>query len=150
MINIIFQDYVPQDEFIYEISAVDLIIVLAISIGVAIWIYFDARRRGINPKPWIILTILIWILGLVGYLAFRRQFIRQQSTDPNLISNDPRSQEAHTIQMNESLQGAFLLQKTVPSGEYKKEQKKRKYCGQCGASISSHSIHCPICGTRSA
>ena len=54
--------------------------------------------------------------------------------------------ENYEIQMNESLQGALLLQKNLQGVRNTKEQKEKKYCEQCGALIHSHATHCPICG----
>ena len=132
--SMLLEDTLPT----YDLSEiiVDLVIILIISVGISIWIFFDARRRGINPKPWIILTLLIWVLGLVGYLAFRRQFLRQISTNR---STSPE----HS---NEALQGALLLQRNLPNGINRKNQKNKKFCGHCGASIQRQATHCPICG----
>jgi hypothetical protein len=38
---------------------------------VSIFIYFDARRRGKNPIPWIITTLILGAIGSLGYLLVR-------------------------------------------------------------------------------
>jgi len=147
----IFQEFLSLGEGTIDFSelVVDLVIILIISIGISIWIFFDARRRGINPKPWIILTLLFWVLGLVGYLALRRQVIRRQAANPGFMdpsSNRSIPPENYEIHMNESLQGALLLQKNLQGVRNTKRQKEKKYCEQCGALIQQHATHCPICG----
>ena len=147
----IFQEFLSLGEDTIDLSemVVDLVIILIISIGISIWIFFDARRRGINPKPWIILTLLFWVLGLVGYLTLRRQVIRRQAANPGFMDLSPNRSsppENYEIQMNESLQGALLLQKNLQGIRNNKEQKNKKICEQCGASIHRHATHCPICG----
>ncbi len=145
----IFQEFLSLGEGTYDLVLVDYVIILIISIGISIWIFFDARRRGINPKPWIILTLLFWVLGLVGYLALRRQVIRRQAANPGFMdpsSNRSIPPENYEIHMNESLQGALLLQKNLKGVRNTKRQKEKKYCEQCGALIQQHATHCPICG----
>ena len=48
--------------------AVDL--VLAIGFAMA-WMWRDARRRGVNPMPWMILTALTGSIGWLAYLVVR-------------------------------------------------------------------------------
>ena len=89
------------------------------------------------------------MLGLVGYLTLRRQVIRRQAANPGFMDLSPNRSsppENYEIQMNESLQGALLLQKNLQGIRNNKEQKNKKICEQCGASIHRHATHCPICG----
>ncbi len=38
---------------------------------ISIFIYIDARRRGKNPIPWIIVTLVLGGIGSLGYLFLR-------------------------------------------------------------------------------
>lgn len=52
---------------------VDLVIACAL---VAMWIYGDARRRGVNPWPYLVLTLFAGSIGPLAYLL-RRYWGRQ-------------------------------------------------------------------------
>lgn len=49
------------------------LVLLGISIAIALWIYRDAKERGITSAPlWVIIGFLFNILGLVIYLIARK------------------------------------------------------------------------------
>lgn len=47
---------------------VDLVIVCALA---CVWMFFDARRRGANPWPYIVVTVLAGCIGPLLYLLPR-------------------------------------------------------------------------------
>ena len=50
------------------------IISLAISIGLTIFVYTDAKKRGMdNPILWAILTFFTGLIGLIIYLLVRKK-----------------------------------------------------------------------------
>jgi hypothetical protein len=59
------------------------LILLGISIAIALWIYRDAKTRGITSAPlWAILGFLFNILGLVIYLIARKNMQPPSSVAP--------------------------------------------------------------------
>ncbi|MEM7275829.1 MAG: abscisic acid-deficient protein Aba4 family protein [Actinomycetota bacterium] len=48
---------------------VDLVIAAVV---IAVWIYRDARRRGVNPWPWIVGTAIAGMFAPLVYLLVRR------------------------------------------------------------------------------
>ncbi len=50
-----------------------LLIAVIGSLGVAIlwWVARDARARGMNPAPWVVLVLLLQLIGLVIYIVTR-------------------------------------------------------------------------------
>ncbi len=57
---------------------VDLVIACAL---IALWMYQDARRRGVNPWPYLVLTLFAGSIGPLVYLL-RRQWGREPSPQP--------------------------------------------------------------------
>ena len=55
------------------VSIISLIVVLLGIFLIARWIYFDAKSRGINPIPWILITVIVSpnIIGLIMYILTR-------------------------------------------------------------------------------
>ncbi len=49
-----------------------LIIPFIIGIIVAIWVYKDSGKRGMNQTLWLIITLLTGIIGLIIYLVVRQ------------------------------------------------------------------------------
>ena len=43
-----------------------------IAILICIWVYKDAKSRGMNAVVWLIITILFGIIGLIIYLVVRK------------------------------------------------------------------------------
>lgn len=82
--------FVTQDMFAFlgEMlqSAWGIQVVAEILIAVtfaAVWTYQDARKRGINPMPFIILTFCLGITGPLAYL-FRLQFEKKEKALPQV------------------------------------------------------------------
>jgi hypothetical protein len=49
------------------------IVLLIIWIRVAVWVYRDARSRGLEATMWLLITLLAGIIGLIIYLVVRNQ-----------------------------------------------------------------------------
>ena len=62
--------------------AADLCIALTFA---SVWIWRDAKSRGLNPLPWIVLT---WTTGSPGPLAYaiRRELAGSEEAQPNAIA----------------------------------------------------------------
>lgn len=66
------------------------LILLGISIAIALWIYRDAKERGITSAPlWAILGFLFNILGLVIYLIARNGMTPPSSSAPGSTAAPP-------------------------------------------------------------
>lgn len=55
------------------ISIISFLITLIGIFLIARWIYFDAKSRGTNPLPWIVMTVIIFpnFIGLIMYILAR-------------------------------------------------------------------------------
>lgn len=49
-------------------------IIAIVVIGTCIWVYADAKQRGLNQLEWVVGCILLWILFFPLYLVKRTQF----------------------------------------------------------------------------
>ncbi len=49
---------------------IDFVLALAVGLG---FVFFDARRRGLTPWPFVVLTLSLGSIGLLGYLVYRER-----------------------------------------------------------------------------
>lgn len=50
-----------------------LLVILFVAIGIAVFVYHDAKQRGMEPLLWALVAALVpYLLGLVAYLVFRQ------------------------------------------------------------------------------
>lgn len=57
----------------------DLCIALSVATG---WLIQDARRRGVNPWPFVGLVVAAGSVGVLAYLCFTRRFLSGSSRAP--------------------------------------------------------------------
>lgn len=50
--------------------AVDFVLAVSIALG---FVFFDAKRRGLAPWPFVALTLTLGSIGLLGYLVYRER-----------------------------------------------------------------------------
>jgi uncharacterized membrane protein YhaH (DUF805 family) len=48
----------------------------------AVWVYRDAKKRGMEATLWLLLVLLTGIIGLIVYLIVRREHPIQQPPPP--------------------------------------------------------------------
>ncbi len=48
-----------------------MVVMLIISILIAVWVYRDAKSRGMSGALWLIIVLLFGIIGLIIYLVVR-------------------------------------------------------------------------------
>ena len=48
-----------------------LVVVLLISLGLAIWVYKDAKKRDMNAAVWLLIVLVTGCLGCIIYLVVR-------------------------------------------------------------------------------
>ncbi|MFN2442593.1 MAG: hypothetical protein ABR517_07910 [Thermoanaerobaculia bacterium] len=66
------------------------LVLLVLSIGIALWIFRDAKERGIQSPPlWAVLGFLFNVLGLVIYLIARKNMSPGRPADPGAGSPPP-------------------------------------------------------------
>jgi hypothetical protein len=59
-------------DFIFLILIMFLIIPFLVSLVVSLWVYKDAKKRGVNAFLWILIIWLIpFLLGLIFYIKSR-------------------------------------------------------------------------------
>jgi len=101
-----------------------VLLVLFVGIGIAVFVYYDAKQRGMEPLLWALVAALVpYLLGLVAYLVFRQPI---QGTCPSC-----RQQFAAT--------DVFCRH----CGDVVQAQ-----CPSCRRAMSAGARFCPSCGTR--
>jgi TctA family transporter len=55
---------------------------IAVWILLAVWVYRDARKRGMEATLWLLVVLLTGIIGLIVYLIVRREHPIQQPPPP--------------------------------------------------------------------
>ncbi|MHA1718027.1 MAG: hypothetical protein ACTSXK_00710 [Promethearchaeota archaeon] len=145
--SMIFQDSSNYFSFTPEELIIQIVIAVVCTVAAIIFIYIDAKRRGINPKPWIILTLISWVCGLIFYFYYRNNQLMQQMTNAqfnqNLSKDDNGNKED---EQSDNFYGFVPLSQIRLS---KQNFLKDSYiCEECGAVVKYHSIYCPICGKK--
>jgi hypothetical protein len=59
---------------------------LAVWILLAVWVYRDAKKRGMEATLWLLLVLLTGFIGLIVYLIVRREHPIQQPPPPPSLS----------------------------------------------------------------
>jgi len=49
-----------------------IIMIYAIQIAIAIWVYRDAKKRGEEALLWLLIVLLTGLIGLIVYILIRR------------------------------------------------------------------------------
>ena len=116
----------------------------AIQVGLALWVGFDANRRGFNGWLWGLLVLVTPIVGLIIYLiaapllqSSNRDAERPWTSEPTTRSVELR----HCTQCRAPLESGFKVcpQCGTSTG-----------CRECGRTLRSGWKHCPFCGTPAA
>jgi hypothetical protein len=72
---------------LFSMAAAVLFLLLFVAIGVGLYVYRDARRRGMEPLLWTLLAIFVpYFLGLIIYLIARQPL---QATCPSCGARCP-------------------------------------------------------------
>ena len=66
----IFQSTVMITPFMFGII-ITLIIFWVIAIGLAVWVYKDAKKRDMNAAVWLLIVLLSGCIGCIIYLIVR-------------------------------------------------------------------------------
>ena len=67
--------FANQLEFLFGLGLLGMfcpLIWFIIAILICIWVYRDAKSRGMSGGLWLIITILLGIIGLIIYLVVRK------------------------------------------------------------------------------
>ena len=62
----------PMDIALGGVCCMILLIPFIIGLLIAIWVYKDAKKRGMSGGLWLLIVILFGLLGLIIYLIVRR------------------------------------------------------------------------------
>jgi len=74
-----------QEEELFLFGAIWIIcivVMLVISIMIAVWVYRDAKSRGMSGGLWLIIVLLFGIIGLIIYLVVRHDKVPEQAYYP--------------------------------------------------------------------
>ena len=74
-----------QEEELFLFGAIWIIcviVMLVISIMIAVWVYRDAKSRGMSGALWLIIVLLFGIIGLIIYLVVRHDKVPEQGYYP--------------------------------------------------------------------
>ncbi len=113
---------------------VPLLLLLTLWIAVIIWVYQDARRRGMSGLLWALLVLIGNITALLIYLIVRNDY---QKITPPL---SPVSANPHPCpSCGKPVSPDFSL--CPYCGAHLKQT-----CSQCGKTVDSEWSYCPYCG----
>lgn len=119
----------------------ELIVASIIAAAVGLWVYNDARLRGINGVPWALLTFLVLIVGLPLYLYYRP---KGKLEDCPLCGKKKLSTLTVCPVCNNSSQPLNIFAKP----EDAVTPRDKKVCNSCGCIIDSDWNFCPYCGNK--
>jgi predicted RNA-binding Zn-ribbon protein involved in translation (DUF1610 family) len=112
--------------FLFPIAAAIALALLFVKIGIGIFVYRDAKRRGMEPAPWVIVAVLVpYFIGLIAYLLVRKSV---QVTCPS-CGDHTGAESNFCPRCGEELK---LL------------------CSKCGQPIAGNARFCPNCGSEAA
>jgi hypothetical protein len=93
-------------------------------IGLGIWVYRDARQRGMEPLPWALIAVLVpYFIGVIVYLVVRH----------------PETRPCSLCGQRQPAGAAFC----ASCGHALKE-----ICAACKAPLPPASQYCAACGTQ--
>lgn len=142
-------------------------LIFVVIIAVAIWVYRDANRRGMNGTLWLIVVLLGSIIGLIVYLVVRNDSPPAFTETEDTFSAHkhaargheahrpppppkPRRQDARYVSAPEQQRRGV---KEAPTREY---QNKDEICPSCRYHFTSYAavergarsaeLTCPNCG----
>jgi hypothetical protein len=73
-------DFAPHDRaagpILLSIAAIVGVLMIFVAIGIGLYVYRDARRRGMEPLLWTLMAVFVpYLLGLIIYLIARHPLL---------------------------------------------------------------------------
>ena len=118
-----------QMEFFFVFFIIFFVIFLlacCLPIIMCVWVYGDAKKRGMDETVWLLIVLFTGILGLIIYLIVR------DPISPEYIAPPPVSTPTYTSQPSVQPQ---LTASTM-------------FCPTCGAKLQSTAKFCTDCGQK--
>ena len=128
----------------YHYSTINLLfiilLVLAITIGVLIWVYRDAEKRGMEAAVWVLIVLLSGCIGWFVYMIVRKDHSqlhntghldRQNALNPHMYIPTTPSIQPRPMKMPRTTTG-------VPS----------LFCTSCGTQLDPKAKYCTNCGKK--
>lgn len=112
-------------------TCVVVLLVLVIWILVSIWVFRDARSRGMNGALWLVVVLVGSLIGLILYIVLREEKRGKSPADESLGYEHWQRHQSSDLQSPQALQ--------TDGG---------RMCGRCGAHIGPKTKFCPVCGQR--
>jgi len=123
-----------QMEFFFVFFLIFFIIFLlacCIPIIMCVWVYGDAKKRGMDEAIWLIIVLFTGILGLIIYLIVRDPLLPEFGGTPAAVSTP-------TYPTQTSVQPQYGTQQQKASNPI--------FCPTCGAKMESTAKFCNHCG----
>ncbi len=58
-----------------------MVVVLAINIGITVWVYRDAQNRGMEATLWLLVVLVGGCVGCIVYLIISKDYPSRESAD---------------------------------------------------------------------
>ena len=58
-----------------------MVVVLAINIGITVWVYRDAQNRGMEATLWLLVVLVGGCIGCIVYLIISKDYPIRESAD---------------------------------------------------------------------
>ena len=130
------------------ICLVICIIILILNIVFIVWLYKDAKNRGMhNPSLWVLLVLIIGIIGLIIYLLLRNQgdFVACKHCGGKMLKQAEKC--PHCYQYNISKNDRTINEEKEM---FERINQKGSTCDFCHETMlynnDTHQYFCPTCG----
>ena len=67
--------------FVFGAYLFFMVFVLAIDVGIAVWVYRDAQSRGMDATIWLLVVILGGCVGCIVYIIISKEYPARESAD---------------------------------------------------------------------
>jgi len=122
----------------FELILIPLIIFIAIFICIipiilAVWVYRDSEKRGMDSTIWLLIILIGGCIGCIIYLIVRKPLLSEQRPVP--AAGPPKM-------------GPYEAREPPPPEPAKVEDKDTKFCPSCGSKMPAAATFCPNCGAK--
>lgn len=132
---------------------IPFMIIFMIQVFLAVFVYNDSRKRGMNPVLWVLITILMPnLIGFIIYLVVRSQagylgdkLKEFQSSQWNQTSRSSERQSPDYSRRIDTDRGYGRYSKSVPASTTSTSENR---CQTCGRVLTGNPYKCPYCGAE--
>jgi hypothetical protein len=111
-----------------------VVLVLIMWTLICIWVYVDARKRGMNGILWVVVVLVGSLIGLIVYIVVREE--KRGKIPPDVYQGHGPPQQGQISDLQ-----THYTPRIPQTGE-------GSMCKRCGAPLGHETKFCPNCGLR--